>query len=289
MTDIVITLPRFEEQARKVADFLGCEIHFYHKGIFRKAFSQYSRIVAVMSMGIVVRSVAPLITDKWADPAVVVVSPDLGFVIPLIGGHHGGNDLARELSALGITPAITTATETAGKAAVEILAKEMDCAVLNRDSTREVNAAILEGDVGVFAARRPSIVIAGPGISVLVKNGEYTMGIGCRKDIDASEVLAAIRSALSDAEISAEEIMVYATTEKKMYEKGLKDAVGALGGTLLYLDDPALSAFPPVSPSGAGRIGLAGVAEPCALASSRKKELVLPKKVYGGVTIAIAR
>jgi cobalt-precorrin 5A hydrolase len=83
--------------------------------------------------------------------------------------------------------------------------------------------------------------------------------------------------------------MIYATTEKKMQEKGLKEAVDAMVGTLLFLDDAVLSAHPPQSPSGAGRIGLAGVAEPCALASSRRRELILPKRVYGGVTIAIAR
>lgn len=289
MSDVVISLPRFEERARRVADFLGCDLLFYHKGVFRKAFSEYSRIVAVMSMGIVARSVAPILNDKWDDPAVVVVSPDLRFAVPLIGGHHGGNDLARRLSGLGMVPVVTTATETAGRAAVEVLAKDMDCTVLNRDSTREVNAAILDGDVPVFAAPRPSIVIAGPGVSVLVKEGEYSMGIGCRKNIDREEVLAAIRSATDDAGIAAEEIMIYATTEKKMQEKGLKEAVDAMAGTLLFLDDAVLSAYPPQSPSGAGRIGLAGVAEPCALASSRRRELVLPKRVYGGVTIAIAR
>jgi cobalt-precorrin 5A hydrolase len=62
-----------------------------------------------------------------------------------------------------------------------------------------------------------------------------------------------------------------------------------MGGVLLFLDDSTISAFPPRTPSEAGRIGLSGVAEPCALASSRKKELILPKKVYGDVTIAIAR
>jgi len=289
MTDIVISLPRFGDQARQVAEFLGCEVLFYHKGVFKKAFSEYRRIVAVMSMGIVFRSVAPLITDKWEDPAVVVVSPDLGFAIPVIGGHHGGNDLARALSGLQIIPVVTTATETAGRSAVEVMAKDMDYAVLNRDSTREVNAAILDGDAGVFAAPRPSVVIAGPGVSVLMKDGEYSMGIGCRKDIDSDQVLAAIRSAMADSGISAEEIMIYATTEKKMHEKGLKEAVDAMDGTLLFLDDMILSAYPPVSPSEAGRIGIAGVAEPCALASSRRKELVLQKRVYGGVTIAIAR
>jgi len=43
------------------------------------------------------------------------------------------------------------------------------------------------------------------------------------------------------------------------------------------------------SPLEAGTVGLAGVAEPAALAVSEKKELVMKKTVFGGVTVAIAR
>ncbi len=43
------------------------------------------------------------------------------------------------------------------------------------------------------------------------------------------------------------------------------------------------------SPSRASLIGLAGVAEPAALAVSKQKELVLAKRIYGSVTVAIAR
>ncbi len=89
-----------------------------------------------MSMGIVVRSIAPLLEDKWNDPAVVVVSPDLAYAIPLIGGHHGANELAKELSALGIRPVITTATESAGRDSVEGVGERCGCDIVNRESTR---------------------------------------------------------------------------------------------------------------------------------------------------------
>ncbi len=36
-------------------------------------------------------------------------------------------------------------------------------------------------------------------------------------------------------------------------------------------------------------VGVKNVAEACALFYSKKKELILPKRVYGGVTVAIAR
>jgi cobalt-precorrin 5A hydrolase len=57
---------------------------------------------------------------------------------------------------------------------------------------------------------------------------------------------------------------------------------------LIFLDDKTINAQAGVSPSRATKIGLSGVAEPCALAVAKKKELVMRKKVYGRVTIAIA-
>src|SRR5512138_660441 len=111
MTDtVVISLPYFADDARRVAGFLGADYEEYHAETFSDLFRSRKRIVALMSTGIVVRQIAPLLSDKWCDPAIVVVSPDFRYAIPLTGGHHGANALARELAGLGLTPVITTAT-----------------------------------------------------------------------------------------------------------------------------------------------------------------------------------
>ena len=243
-----------------------------------------------MSMGIVVRKIAPLIRDKWNDPAVVVVSPDFQYVIPVIGGHHGANALAKELSALGLRPVITTATEATGRDSVEAIAQRLSCDIINRESTRLVNSALLDGDVPVYTVQGPGIVIAGPGTSVFMKKGgEFIVGIGCRKGVNSLEVLDAIREGLSTAGVEEQDVLVYVTTQKKRDERGLTEAISALSGNLIFLDDDTINAQAGVSPSRATRIGLAGVAEPCALAIAKKKELVMKKSVFGRVTIAIAR
>ncbi len=286
---VVIALERFLPGARRIADALGADVLPYGPDAFRTAFAGYGRIVAVMSAGIAVRGVAPLLIDKWRDPAVVVVGPDLRYAVPVVGGHHGGNDLARELAALGIEPVITTATETRGRESVEGVAARTGCDVVNRDSTRAVNAAILDGDVPLYAVTGPGIVVAGPGVALLVLKGEYTVGIGCRKGIGAADVVEAVRQALTQARIVPDEVLVYATTAQKRGETGLIDAVADLGGNLVFLDDDTLNAQEAPSPSRASLIGLGGVAEPAALAASKRKVLVLVKQTYGGVTVAIAR
>ena len=289
MTDtIVIALPRFLEKAQRIADLLGADVREYTPDIFREIFPHTRRIVAIMSMGIVVRMIAPLIQDKWIDPAVVVVSPDLACAIPVIGGHHGANELAKELSALGIQPVITTATEATGRDSVESVALRTGCDIVNRESTRRVNAAMLDVDIPVFTMKGPGILIAGPDVSILVKEGEFTVGIGCRKGVRSTEVLDAIRKALAESGVAERDVLVYATTQKKSGEKGLTEAISALSGNLIFLDDVTINAQNGITPSRATKIGLSGVAEPSALAVAKRKQLIMGKKVYGRVTVAIA-
>jgi cobalt-precorrin 5A hydrolase len=289
MTDtIVIALPHFMDDATTIAGFLGADLREYTPDIFAEVFPTSRRIVAVMSMGIVVRMIAPLMQDKWNDPAVVVVSPDISYAIPVLGGHHGANELAKELSLLGIQPVITTATEATGRDSVELIAQRNKCDVVNRDSTRKVNAAMLETDVPVFAVNSPGIVIAGPGVSILVKKGEFTVGVGCRKGVRSKEVVDAIRNALEASGVAESDVLVYATTRKKSGEGGLSDAISELSGNLIFLDDDTINGQRGITPSRATRIGLLGVAEPCALAVAKKKQLIMGKKVYGRVTVAIA-
>lgn len=285
----VIALERFLPDARRIAGVLDAEVIPYGPEAFQAAFAGYRRIVALMSAGIAVRGIAPLLTDKWRDPAVVVVGPDLRYAVPVVGGHHGANDLARDLAVLGIEPVITTATETRGRESVEGIAARKDCDIVNRDSTRAVNAAMLDGDVPLYAVTGPGIVVAGPGVSLLVRNGEYVVGVGCRKGVGAAEVIEAIGRALREAGVTPEKVLVYATTAKKRGETGLIEAIVDLGGNLVFLDDETINAQEAPTPSRASLIGLVGVAEPSALAASKRKVLVLARQTYGSVTVAIAR
>ena len=290
MTDtVVIALPYFRHDAGRIAAFLGADVALYTPEIFADVFRDRKRIVALMSMGIVVRKVAPLLGGKWTDPAIVVISPDCRYAIPLLGGHHGANDLAKKLAGLGLVPVITTATESRDRDSVESIAERTGTAVVNRDSTRAVNAALLDRNLPVHAVEGPSVVLAGPNVSILVKRGEYSVGIGCRKGVGEEEVTTAVRTALAENSIAETDVFIYATTVKKMQEPGLIAAVGALSGNLIFLDDDTINAQKGTGPSRASKIGLLGVAGPCALAASKRKEFIMEKKVYGRVTVAIAR
>ena len=79
-----------------------------------RVFEQYRGHVFIMSTGIVVRLVAPLIQHKTIDPAIVVVDDRGRHAVSLLSGHLGGaNALTRELAELiDAAPVITTVFST---------------------------------------------------------------------------------------------------------------------------------------------------------------------------------
>ncbi|HFX0533153.1 TPA: precorrin-3B C(17)-methyltransferase, partial [Pseudomonas aeruginosa] len=69
-------------------------------------------IVALCAAGIVIRSLAPLLQRKGAEPPVLALAEDGSAVVPLLGGLAGVNRLAREIGeVLAVAPAITTSGE----------------------------------------------------------------------------------------------------------------------------------------------------------------------------------
>ncbi|MEM9524780.1 MAG: precorrin-3B C(17)-methyltransferase, partial [Pseudomonadota bacterium] len=54
-------------------------------------------IIGLCSTGILIRCLAPVLTDKSTEPPVLAVAEDGGTVVPLLGGHRGANALARQL------------------------------------------------------------------------------------------------------------------------------------------------------------------------------------------------
>jgi cobalt-precorrin 5A hydrolase/precorrin-3B C17-methyltransferase len=75
----------------------------------RELFATETPIIGICAAGIIIRTLAPLLSDKRAEPPVLAVAEDGSAVVPLLGGLHGVNDFAREIAAaLGVQPAITT-------------------------------------------------------------------------------------------------------------------------------------------------------------------------------------
>ena len=88
-------------------------------------FTHYDCHIFVISVGAVVRMVAPFLVDKKVDPAVVCVDDVGRFAIALLSGHVGrGNEWTDRVAAvLGAQAVITTASDVQGTLTVDILGR----------------------------------------------------------------------------------------------------------------------------------------------------------------------
>ena len=117
-------------------------------------------IVFVGACGIAVRAMAPYVTSKMHDPAVVCVDEAGTWAISLLSGHVGGaNDLARRVARIvGATPVVTTATDVRGAFAIDEWAARCGLVIANPQLIKRVSGALLEGGhVGVCVGRQVSL------------------------------------------------------------------------------------------------------------------------------------
>lgn len=84
------------------------------KELTARLWTDYDGLVFIMASGIVLRMIAPLINNKYEDPAVVTVDDASRYAISTLSGHEGGaNFLTWKIAAiLGSQPVITTASDT---------------------------------------------------------------------------------------------------------------------------------------------------------------------------------
>ncbi|MDY6408840.1 MAG: precorrin-4 C(11)-methyltransferase [Prevotella sp.] len=109
--------------------------------------------VFIGAMGICIRTIAPLITDKHCDPAVVCVDSTSHFAVSVLSGHVGGaNDLTAKIaSALGAMPVITTQSDNQQLWALDVLA--------HQNGWDEVNKTPMNDCIFAFVNREPTALL----------------------------------------------------------------------------------------------------------------------------------
>ena len=118
-----------------------------------KQWKKFDGFVFIGALGICVRTIAPLVTDKHEDPAVVCVDSMGLNAISVLSGHVGGaNDLARDIAALiGAREVITTQSDNAGLWALDTLAERFHWAIASDDDMNEC--------IFAFVNRQPTALL----------------------------------------------------------------------------------------------------------------------------------
>jgi len=118
------------------------------------------------------------------------------------------------------------------------------------------------------------------------------VGVGCRRGAPAQKILEAVEAALEETGIDKEEVRWLASADIKADEAGLIQAARTLGIPYRLVDSEEirLSTRPfQHSEFVRKKVNLPAVAEASALLAGRRTRLILPKKIFNGVTVALAR
>ncbi|GAE36097.1 cobalt-precorrin 5A hydrolase [Halalkalibacter akibai] len=131
---------RGDEQRRNISLFEG-NVRLLLPSLFRT----YKGIIMIVSLGAVVRMIAPLLKDKKTDPAVVVIDDKGQHVISVLSGHLGGaNELTREVAELlGAAPVITTASDVQKTIAVDLFGSRFGWTWESADKLTPVSASVV--------------------------------------------------------------------------------------------------------------------------------------------------
>jgi cobalt-precorrin 5A hydrolase len=288
-------------------------------------FREFDGHVFIMSTGIVVRLLAPLLRAKTEDPAVVVLD-ELGVhAISLVSGHIGGaNALAHRVAdAVGATPVITTATDVNQLPAVDAIAAERGIRIETPSAIRAVSMALLNGDriglhdpmgwmedslrefavsfeggnwnAGVWVDHRNAIdsKFAPKSAAILrLRPPSLVAGMGCNRGTDTDELRSLLLEALEAGRLSPLSLAAISSVDVKADEPGLLELAQKLGVPFRTFPRESLRAVtevPTPSEMVERHIGTPSVCEAAALLAAGEggKLLVAKRKSVNG-TVAVA-
>lgn len=300
--------------------FKGAQILKFKSENMPEMWNKCKNLIFIMATGIVVRSIAPLIKNKRIDPAVVVLDEKGRYAISLLSGHMGGaNELAKRIGDfIGAETIITTASDINNLTSIDLWAKGKGLIVENEEllprvSTLLINNGLinvyseLELDLPpeflkVFEIQSADLVITNKkldlktqGSKLVLRPKNLIVGIGFNSGTTSQEIEDAVKRTLDDNDLSFLSINSLATIDKKANESGLIEFSKKYGIGIISYSAEDLNSIINLRPSAFNisekvfkATGTFAVSEPAALLASGSKELLVPKKKIGNVTVAIS-
>lgn len=307
--------------ARKIADALGIKVEGRAGRVAqadlgfdnaldhaRDLFAAGYPVIGVCASGILIRAVAPLLSDKTVEPPVVSVAEN-GTVVPLLGGHRGANRLAKDIAeALESKAAVTTGGDIAlGIALDEPPAGWTLC---NPDNAKSAMATLLAGGGATVSGNAPFLeaLPKGEDVKVTVTTGRvapqenelvyapqlFTLGVGCSRNCPPEELAQLVEGCMKAANISRDALAGIYSIDVKADERAVLELADDLDRPLRFFSAEQLETQTGklANPSDIvfAEVGTHGVSEAAALLSAGENGVLeLNKHKTANATCAIAR
>ncbi|HEY7765111.1 MAG TPA: precorrin-3B C(17)-methyltransferase [Aestuariivirgaceae bacterium] len=280
------------------------------KSELRRAFRRQQPIIGICASGILIRILAPLLSDKQREPPVIALAEDGSAAVPLLGGHHGANDLARRIADhTGGVAAITTASELHFGTSLD---KPEGYRLSNPQHLKNVAARLISGEKLRVKGEAPWLsalpratdaslgllvteyAVPGNEASLVYHPQTLALGVGCERGVSPDELINNVEGILLREGLAAKAIACIATIDLKADEQAVNELGRKLGLPVRYFSAAELNEETPrlKNPSEAvfREIGCKGVAEAAALrAAGAQGELIVEKTPSAKTTCAVAR
>ena len=321
---VIVLEPSGLATGQKIVDALGGELHGLAGRVdaghsfsqttdhLRQLFAAGETIVGVCAAGILLRCLAPALADKRYEPPVIAVAEDGSSVVPLIGGHQGGNALSRRIAAtVGGHAAVTTAGDLAFGLALD---DPPACWTLaNPHDAKAFVAALLagarvrlEGDCPWLQESELPLSADGElvirisvddepgGATILVYHpASLAIGVGCERGTEPAELVALVEATLAAEGLAPAAVAGIYSLDLKADEAAVHAAAARFDLAPDFFSAARLEQETPrlANPSDVvfAEVGCHGVAEGAALAAGPAAELVVAKRKSDRATCAVAR
>ncbi|MHB8879290.1 MAG: cobalamin biosynthesis protein [Myxococcaceae bacterium] len=150
-----------------------------------------------------------------------------------------------------------------------------------------------EGGANELAVAAANALGAEPVVTTTTEAAkDLIVGVGCRRGVAGERIVRAVKAALREAGFPLDRVRLLASADLKADEAGLWAASRELGVPLrLVASDEIRASKRSFARSALAqrKVNLPAVAEPAALLAGRRTQLALSRRVFDGVTVAIAR
>lgn len=324
-TAVICLGPSALPVARQIADHLGTEIHGLAKrvpeadvlfddtiGHLQALFNETTNIIGICAAGILVRALGSVTEDKTAEPAVIALSENGKSIVPLLGGHHGANEIARGLaSLLNGHAAITTAGDNAFGIALD--SSPEGWVLANPEDAKGVMAGLLSGETVEFQGNMPWLAdsdlasvtggqntliattkkLKPAGRQLIYHPKSLAIGVGCERGCAPDELIALVENCLASAGLAEAAIGVVVSIDVKADEAAVNAVAAHFDVSARFYSAERLNAeaarLPNPSTVVLAEVGCPGVAEGAALAAAGQYgSLIVEKTKSTRSTCAIA-